>query len=66
MVSTAVFNNISAIAFRLVLLAGADPGPGAGARPPKIGENMIFCRKIVIFHRKYLKNFRASLRNRNK
>jgi hypothetical protein len=30
---------------------------------PKIGENMIFWRKIVIFHTKYPKNFRASLRN---
>jgi hypothetical protein len=40
--------------------------PGAihgGAHPPKIGKNMIFWRKIVIFHMKYLKNFRASLRN---
>jgi hypothetical protein len=55
--STAVFNNISVIAFRLVLLAGADPG---GA------HDMIFCRKIVIFHTKYLKSFRASLRNRKK
>jgi hypothetical protein len=42
-----------------------DPGGGApGARPPpKIGKNMIFWRKIVIFHTKYPKNFRASLRN---
>ena len=31
--------------------------------PPKIGKNMIFWRKIVIFHTKYLKNFRASLGN---
>jgi hypothetical protein len=30
---------------------------------PKIGKNKIFWRKIVIFHTKYLKNFRASLRN---
>jgi hypothetical protein len=34
---------------------GADPGGGVhstrapGARPPKIGKNMIFWRKIVIF-----------------
>ena len=36
-------------------------------RPPKIGKNMIFfCRKIVIFHTKYLKNFRASLSNQKK
>ena len=33
------------------------------ARPPKIGKNMIFWRKIVIFHTKYPKNFRASLRS---
>jgi hypothetical protein len=33
-----------------------------GARPPpKIGKNLIFWRKIVIFHTKYPKNFRASL-----
>ena len=31
--------------------------------PPKIGNNMIFWRKIVIFHMKYLKNFRVSLRS---
>jgi hypothetical protein len=31
--------------------------------PPKIGKNMIFWRKIVIFHTRYLNNFRASLRN---
>ena len=30
---------------------------------PKIGKNMIFWRKIVIFHMKYSKNFRASLRS---
>ena len=34
------------------------------AAPPKIGKNMIFWRKIVIFHTKYPKHFRASLRNR--
>jgi hypothetical protein len=43
---------------------GADPG-GGGAHParapPKIGKNMIFWRKIVIFHTKYPNNFRASL-----
>jgi hypothetical protein len=33
--------------------AGADPG---GA-PPKIGKNMIFWRKMVIFHTKYPKHF---------
>jgi hypothetical protein len=42
-------------------------GGGGGAHParapPKIGKNMIFWRKIVIFHTKYPNNFRASLRN---
>ena len=40
---------------------------GGGAHParapPKIGKNMIFWRKILILHTKYLKNFRASLGN---
>jgi hypothetical protein len=46
------------------MYTGADPEVGApGARPPKIGKNMIFWRKIVIFHTKHPKNFRASLRN---
>ena len=40
-----------------VSYTGADPGP------PKIGKNMIFWRKIVIFHTKYPKNFRAYLRS---
>ena len=31
--------------------------------PPKIGKSMIFWRKIVIFHTKYPKNVRASLRH---
>jgi hypothetical protein len=30
--------------------------------PPKIGKNILFWRKIVIFHTKYPKNFRTSLR----
>jgi hypothetical protein len=30
---------------------------------PKIGKNMIFWRKIVIFHTKYPNNFRASFRS---
>ena len=34
---------------------------GGGALPPKIGKDMIFLRKMVIFHTKYPKNFRASL-----
>jgi hypothetical protein len=29
----------------------------------KIGKNMMFWRKIVIFHTKYPKNVRASLRS---
>ena len=37
-------------------LSGADPGGAPGARPPKIGKNKIFWRKIVIFHTKYPKN----------
>jgi hypothetical protein len=32
----------------------------------KIGNNIIYLRKIVIFHTKYPKNFRASLRNSKK
>ena len=39
------------------------PGGAPDARPPKIGINMIFWRKIVIFHTKYPKYFRASLRS---
>jgi hypothetical protein len=37
--------------------------PGARPPPPKIGKNMIFWRKIVIFHTKYPKHFRGSLRS---
>jgi hypothetical protein len=37
-------------------------GSRGGRTPPKIGKNMIFWRKIVIFHTKYPKNFRVSLR----
>ena len=49
-------------------ITGADPwggvGGAPGARPPpKIGKNMIFWRKIVIFHTKYPQKFRASLRS---
>jgi hypothetical protein len=46
-------------------ILGADLGGGAhpARAPPKIGKNMIFWRKIVIFHTKYPKNFRASLCN---
>ena len=47
------------------MCAGADPGEGAhpARAPPKIGKNKIFWRKIVIFHTKYPKHFRASLRS---
>jgi hypothetical protein len=38
-------------------------GGAPGARSPKIEKNMIFWRKIVIFHTKYPNNFRASLRS---
>jgi hypothetical protein len=31
--------------------------------PSAIGKNIIFWRKIVIFHTKYPKHFRASLRS---
>jgi hypothetical protein len=39
------------------LTAGADPG----GHPPNIGKIWFFWRTIVIFHTKYLNNFRASL-----
>ena len=40
--------------------AGADPGGAQPVHtPPKIGKNMIFWCKIVIFHMKYPKNFQA-------
>ena len=45
-------------AFAHVIQGG---GGTPGTSPPKIGKNMIFWRKIVIFHTKYSKNFRASL-----
>ena len=38
-------------------------GGGRNAAPPKFGKNMIFWRKIVIFHMNYPKYFRASLRS---
>jgi hypothetical protein len=43
---------------------GADSGGAHPARAPlKLEKNMIFWRKIVIFHTKYPKNVRASLHN---
>ena len=44
-------------------MQGRIQGGGAPRAPPKIGKNMIFWRKIVIFHTKYPNNFRASLRS---
>ena len=41
---------------------GGFKGNAPGA-PPKIGKNMIFLLKIVIFHTKYPNNFRAFLRS---
>ena len=39
---------------------GGGGEPGAPPPPLKIGKNMIFWRKIVIFHTNYPKIFRAS------
>jgi hypothetical protein len=46
-----------------MLFAGADSGGRTRHALPKIGKNMIFWRKIVIFHTKYPKNVHASLRS---
>ena len=47
-----------------VSYTGAEPGGAPGAPSPlKLEKNMIFWRKIVIFHTKYPKNFRAYLRS---
>jgi hypothetical protein len=43
--------------------SGEDPGGRTRRAPPKIGKDMIFLRKMVIFHTKYPKHFRASLRS---
>ena len=44
--------------------SGVDQGGGApGALPPKIGKDMIFLRKMVIFHTKYPKNFHTARHN---
>ena len=49
---------------KMCISTGADPEGAHPARaPPKIGKNKICLRKIVIFHTKYPKNFRASLRS---
>jgi hypothetical protein len=42
---------------------GSRRGAPGTPPPPKTGKNMIFWRKIVIFHTKYPNNFRSSLRN---
>jgi hypothetical protein len=42
---------------------GRIQGGTPSTRAPKIGKNMIFWHKIVIFHTKYPKKFCASLRN---
>ena len=63
-----VFRNSEVVKFwGEPLIAGGGGGggnaPGVCAPPPpppKIGKNIIFGRKIVIFHTKYPKNFRAS------
>jgi hypothetical protein len=44
-------------------IQGGGGHPARAPPPPKIGKNMIFWRKIVIFHTKYPKKFRASLRS---
>jgi hypothetical protein len=58
-------SHVYSIRIERIQMSGADQGGGGspGAPPPKIGKNMIFWRKIVIFHTKYPKNVRASLRN---
>ena len=48
---------------RLCINTGADPGGAHPAPPSNIVKNMIFWRKIVIFHTEYPTNFRASLRS---
>ena len=47
---------------RYLTYSGADPGGGGTRRAPhlKLEKNMIFWRKIVIFHTKYPNNFRTS------
>ena len=42
---------------------GGGGGGASGMPPPKIGKNMIFWHKIVIYHMIYPKTFCASLRN---
>ena len=58
-------NNKSVIQHFLLptISRGGFKGGAPGARPPKIGKNMIVLLKVVIFHTKYPKYFRASLRS---
>jgi hypothetical protein len=49
------------IQFYLSRVSGKCMGGSRGACTLKIGKNKIFWRKIVIFHTKYPKYFRASL-----
>jgi hypothetical protein len=44
-------------------IQGGGGGAPSARAPPKIEKKKIFWRKIVIFHTKYPKYFRASLRN---
>jgi hypothetical protein len=47
----------------LTVIRGGSRGGRTRRAPPKIGKNMIFWHKIVIYHTKYPKNVRASLRS---
>ena len=48
----------------MVYIRGGFRGGAPGTLPPlKFEKNKIFWRKIMIFHTKYPKNVRASLRN---
>ena len=63
---TTVFRvkQLSDFTFRVQLFSGAIQGVRTRRVPPlKLEKNMIFWGKIVIFHTKHPKNFRASLRS---
>ena len=61
--STDEYRVVYSSTYRYIYCRGGSKGGAPGARPlPKIEKYMIFWRKIVIFHMKYFKNFRASLR----
>ena len=61
------YHTITATTAPIVEVCRGGSRGGGRAHPvrthPKIWKNMIFWRKIVIFHTKYPNNFRASLRN---